>query len=167
LEEDAVPEETVQLQDDGPDEPVIPPTEQHPALGGDPQAEIDSRTPGDTGPGEYRQTFVIDAIDIGDTHPMHAANKQATAQEAINRGMHPTEEARLIKSDEVRSSRRHTVTHLTYAVKVVPSVIDHHPERTVTPSDLVDSDSPAGPAVSPEKTATGRGSRRGSTAAKK
>ncbi len=109
---------------------------QHPALAGNEGLEVSKRGGEGSGGGTFLKTFVLagSGFDSPD-HPCHAANKGRVVEEAIQRGLHAKSEPVLEETDVVPSGRR-VSTYLTYAVEVVPSVIDHDPQDAVTPRDM-------------------------------
>jgi hypothetical protein len=116
-----------------------PREEQHPALAGDVAVEVEERSAdGSTGRG-YRKTFVVAGPDeIPHDHPCHEDNRVRTLEEAVQRGLHPKGEARLVSREVVERPRRGMVsTACTYEVDVLPAVIDTEAYTTVTPSSAV------------------------------
>ncbi|MEQ3538753.1 hypothetical protein WHI96_07965 [Pseudonocardia tropica] len=118
--------------------------EQFPSLHGDVGAEIAQRTPGETVDQTldqpetkpetaevFRKTFVV-AGQVGREHPMHADNARRVLDEAIQRGLHPTAEAELVDVEEIPEVRGGFTTRLTYTCEVVPAVVDHEANETVT-----------------------------------
>jgi len=82
----------------------------------------------------YRKTYVVQtqglASDGSGNEDMHEANKVATLQEALNRGLHPTEAAKLEDTeDDGRGS-----TRFTYSVPVVPAARHEVSAETYTPT---------------------------------
>jgi hypothetical protein len=59
---------------------------------------------------------------------MHEANKLAVLQDALNRGLHPQEEARFDGAQDTGG------TELVYSVSVIPATSDERAAATVTPS---------------------------------
>lgn len=115
-----------------PELPVTPVTEQHPALGGDVQGEIEHRTPEPTDENVFTKTFSVGVIGIADDHPMHLANAGGVIQEAVQRGLHPKGDVILVASQEHDRGPRSKFTDLTYQVKVVPAIVDDDAASTVT-----------------------------------
>jgi hypothetical protein len=122
-----------------PELPVTPVTEQHPALEGDVQGEIEHRTPEPTDDGVFTKTFSVGAIGIADDHPWHLANAGAVVQEAIQRGLHPKGDVMLVASQEHDRGPRSKWTDLTYQVPVVPAIVDTDAGSTVTPRVIADA----------------------------
>lgn len=117
--------------------PVAPATVQHPALGGDIQGEIDHRTadPGDE-PGRFSRIFHLGGLGYGrPDHPVHRRNAAEVLGDAIRRGLHPKGDVHLVDVTET-DERRNRTTSLTYAVDVVPAIVDHDAASTLTPRDL-------------------------------
>lgn len=112
---------------------------QFPSLEGNEELEVEQRSADGSDGLVYKKTFNAQG-DFSDTDSeTHDANKLATLQEALNRGLHPKEEPTLL-SDELHSVNRRGVEtrSLTYGVEVEPAAIDvNHPEGTVEPSELV------------------------------
>ena len=102
--------------------------------------------------GKYRKTFVLQGLRIDldrdaegnsksfdEFDETHRANKDATLQEAINKGLHPKAQAELESGpDLVHSGLNSTSYSYTYAVACVPAAIDLDPDSTVTPLDNED-----------------------------
>lgn len=132
------PEAEFDTEPELPELPVTPVTEQHPALGGDVQGEIEHRTPEPTGEGVFTKTFSVGVISIPDDHPMHLANAGGVIQEAVQRGLHPKGDVMLVAAEEHDYGRRHQYTDLTYQVPVVPAIIDTDAAGTVTPQMIAE-----------------------------
>ena len=116
------------------DEPETGPrADQHPALHGDPEGEVASRSLDSEGM-TFRKTFAMAGpAEIPADHPCHVDNAGRVAEEAMQRGLHPRGTPRLVSSEVAEVSRRGVVTtHCTYAVEVVPSVTDTEAHKTVT-----------------------------------
>lgn len=126
-------DDDLDLEPELPQLPVQPVTVQHPALGGDVQGEIDHRT---TDPaaelGRYSRMFTVGVVGIPTGHPLHLANAAETLGDAIRRGLHPKGDVHLVDAVE-HADRRGGHTTLTYAVDVVPAVIDRDAPSTLTP----------------------------------
>lgn len=112
----------VELQADGPDLPVTgSQTEQHPALGGDPDAEIEQRTAdGTAAPGHFRKTFVVD-VELDDPAVLAAGHMVVMRQEAAQRGLRATGDAKLVDTEVTRHARA-VSTALTYEMPVRPAI---------------------------------------------
>lgn len=128
-------DDDVDYEAETPDEGVTPLSVQFPAVGGDVQGEIEQRSPDGADEGRFVKTFVVDR-EVDETSAMHEMNAVGVVQEAIQRGLHPKGDVVLVNRNVIRD-RRSVSTELTYAVDVTPASIDHEPESTVTPSDLV------------------------------
>ncbi|MFC5947071.1 hypothetical protein ACFQH9_02110 [Pseudonocardia lutea] len=136
--------------------------EQHPALDGDPEAEVEQRSVDGAEDGYFYKTFLMQGTGYNTPeHPAHPANKAVVVEEAIQRGLHPVGEPEGASAEVVRRGRRaHLNTELTYRVAVVPAVVHEEPQETVTPSDVVaeeaaDEEPPAKPKRKTRKTAEG------------
>jgi hypothetical protein len=125
----------VDFEAETPDEGATPLSAQFPAVGGDMQGEIEQRSPDGADKGRFVKTFVVDR-EVSDDSAMHAMNAVGVVNEAIQRGLHPKGDVFLVDRNVIRD-RRSVSTELTYAVDVTPASIDHEPETTITPSDLV------------------------------
>jgi hypothetical protein len=130
-----VADDDVDFEAETPDEGAVPLSVQFPAVGGDVQGEIEQRSPDGADEGRFVKTFVVDR-EVSDDSAMHAMNAVGVVNEAIQRGLHPKGDVYLVGSNVIRD-RRSVSTELTYAVDVTPASVDHEPESTVTPSDLV------------------------------
>lgn len=121
------------------DEPEGSRAEQHPALAGDPEGEVDARSVDGSSGTMFCKIFVLGGPDeIPRDHPQHEDNCVRTLEEAIQRGLHPKGKARLVGTEVVDVSRRGVVsTACTYEVDVVPAVTDAEAHKTVTPSSEV------------------------------
>jgi hypothetical protein len=111
---------------------------QHPALHGDPEGEIAKRSADGSVGLTFHKVFVL-AGDITDDvkHPQHVANLSGTAQEAINRGLHPKGEPELVSIDVEEPDRRgNKSARCKYAVEVEPAITDTEAHTTVTPHDI-------------------------------
>lgn len=109
---------------------------QHPALAGHPDVEVDERSPDGSDGMRHVKEFVIMGRDwSGDTDgAAHEANRAAVANEAIQRGLHPRGD---ISFDGAAGHPDGESVTLTYSVQVVPAVIDHRPQDTTTPHDIL------------------------------
>jgi hypothetical protein len=120
---------------DEPQLPVQPVTVQHPALGGDIQAEIRHRTADPTSEGRFTRIFHLSGLGYGPHHPAHLANAGEVVGDAIRRGLHPKGDVHLVDVQEHDEPRSQYST-LTYDVDVVPAVLDTHASTTITPHDV-------------------------------
>lgn len=115
--------------------------EQHPALAGDPAAEVDARSADGSKGTVFAKTFVM-AGEFAKDHPVHEHNCIRVLEEAIQRGLHPKGEAKLVKTEKVDESRRGVVsTACTYSVNVEPAITDDRAHETVTPSSAARDES--------------------------
>ncbi|KND45371.1 hypothetical protein [Streptomyces stelliscabiei] len=108
---------------------------QFPAKAGAPEVEVDKRSPDGAEGTRHVKEFVV----LGDTWTgeeyQHEANRAAVANEAIQRGLHPRGEATFDGAEDHPDGASVT---LTYSVETVPSSIDHSPEDTTTPRDVIE-----------------------------
>lgn len=128
-------DDDVDFEAETPDEGATPLSVQFPAVGGDVQGEIEQRSPDGADEGRFVKTFVVDR-EVSDDSAMHGMNAVGVVNEAIQRGLHPKGDVFLVDRNVIRD-RRSVSTELTYAVDVTPASVDHEPDTTVTPSDLV------------------------------
>lgn len=111
-----------------------PRADQHPALHGDPEGEVASRSLDSDGM-TFKKTFAMAGpAQIPSDHPCHEDNAGRVLEEALQRGLHSRGKARLVGTEVMETSRRGVVTTAcTYAVEVVPAVTDTEAHKTVTP----------------------------------
>lgn len=105
----------------------------NPALAGAPEVEIATRTADRTQAEDtrFRKRYVVLAEAYQpETDTIHARNKVATLNEAINRGLHPQEEATF---DGVEPHPDGVSVYLDYSVEVVPAIVDGDAPSAVTP----------------------------------
>jgi hypothetical protein len=116
-----------------------PRADQHPALHGDPEGEVASRSADGSDGMTFRKVFVMAGPEqIPSDHPCHEANAVRVLEEALQRGLHPKGKARLTGSEVVDPTRRGPVsTACTYEVDVEPAVTDTEAHTTVAPSSEV------------------------------
>lgn len=102
-----------------------------------PKEEIAARTAPDAkATGRFVKSFVISARDWnvdGPVDDMHRANQVATLQEALNRGLHPSGEAKFDGSETLWDGS----VELTYSAPVVLAHLDEDPASTYTPRAAV------------------------------
>lgn len=110
--------------------------DQHPALHGDVEGELISRSADGSSGSTFRKTFVVAGpAEVKAEHPCHEDNAVRTLEEAIQRGLHPRGSARLVGTEVVDRDRRGVVsTACTYEVEALPAVIDREAHETNTPS---------------------------------
>jgi hypothetical protein len=89
--------------------------------------------------GRYHHYFVVQGLaedwEAPEQDAMHAANRLATIQAALNLGLHPQGEARYDGAEEDERTTRPASkrsTKLKYSVEVLPAHAAHAPD-TVTP----------------------------------
>ena len=105
--------------------------EQFPAAFDAPETEVAHRSADGSAGLAWHKTFVV-LGEFDADHPIHADNQVRVYEEAIQRGMHPKGDARLIETEQIREVRGLVSSALTYAVDVVPAVVDHAAPETVT-----------------------------------
>jgi hypothetical protein len=108
---------------------------QFPAKAGEPETEVDERSADGSDGTRFVKEFVVLARQWGDSEEEHTANKAGVANEAIQRGLHPRGDISFDVSQEHPDGVSLT---LTYSVDTVPASVDHHPEDTTTPRDVIE-----------------------------
>jgi hypothetical protein len=109
---------------------------QFPAKAGEPEVEVDQRSVDGSDGTRHVKEFVVLARQWGDSEAEHAANKAGVANEAIQRGLHPRGDVRF---DGAQAHDDGESTILTYSVETVPASVDHQPEDTTTPRDVIEA----------------------------
>lgn len=108
---------------------------QFPAKAGASEVEVDKRSPdGSDGTRLVKEFVVLDRDWTGEEY-QHEANKAGVANEAIQRGLHPRGDVSFDGSEDHPDGESLT---LTYSVDTVPASVDHHPENTTTPRDVIE-----------------------------
>lgn len=114
-----------------------PRARQFPATAGDPAAEVDQRSTDGSDGVRFVKEFVVLARDWFGSGTAHVANAAAVASEAIQRGLHPRGD---VSFDGAQDHPDGQSVTLTYSVDTVPSSVDHRPQDTTTPRDVVTGD---------------------------
>lgn len=110
---------------------------QFPAKAGEPEVEVDERSADGADGMRFVKEFVVLARQWGDSDDEHTANKAGVANEAIQRGLHPRGDVSFDGSEEQPDGLSLT---LTYSVETVPASIDHQPEDTTTPRQVIEGE---------------------------
>ncbi|MEU6597857.1 hypothetical protein [Streptomyces flaveolus] len=110
---------------------------QFPAKAGAPEVEVDERSVDGARGTRHVKEFVVHGDTWTGEEYQHEANKAAVANEAIQRGLHPRGEASF---DGAEDHDDGVSVVLTYSVETVPSSIDHQPQDTTTPRDVIEAD---------------------------
>jgi hypothetical protein len=108
---------------------------QFPAKAGAPDVEVDKRSADGSDGTRFVKEFVVLGRDWTGEEYQHEANKAGVANEAIQRGLHPRGDISFDGSEEHPDGVSLT---LTYSVDTVPASVDHHPEDTTTPRDVIE-----------------------------
>lgn len=113
---------------------------QHPALHGDPEGEVAKRSADGSSGMTFHKVFVLGSGITDDAeHPQHLANLAGTLQEAINRGLHPKGEPKLVSVNHGQPDRRGAVSSwCKYTVDVEPAVTDTKAHTTETPTSFLE-----------------------------
>lgn len=109
--------------------------EQFPAKSGAPEVEVGKRSADGSDGTRFVKEFVVLARDWTGEEYQHEANRAGVANEAIQRGLHPRGDIDFDGQEEHRDGVSLT---LTYSVDTVPASVDHHPEDTTTPRDVIE-----------------------------
>jgi hypothetical protein len=110
--------------------------EQFPAKSGAPEVEVDKRSADGSEGTRFVKEFVVLGRDWTGEEYQHEANKAGVVNEAIQRGLHPRGDISFDGSEEHPDGVSLT---LTYSVDTVPASVDHHPEDTTTPRDVIEA----------------------------
>ncbi|WP_225825601.1 hypothetical protein [Streptomyces naphthomycinicus] len=110
---------------------------QFPAKAGAPDVEVDERSPDGSEGTRHVKEFVVHGDTWTGEEYQHEANKAAVANEAIQRGLHPRGD---VSFDGAEDHPDGVSVVLTYSVETVPSSVDHAPEDTTTPRDVIEAD---------------------------
>ena len=113
--------------------------EQFPAAFDAPETEVAHRSADGSFGLAWHKTFIV-LGEFDADHPIHADNQVRVYEEALQRGMHPKGDAKLIETEQIREVRGQVSSALTYAVDVVPAVVDHAAPETVTAGSRAGSD---------------------------
>jgi hypothetical protein len=98
--------------------------------------EVDERSADGSDGMRFVKEFVVLGRQWGDSEEEHAANKAGVANEAIQRGLHPRGDISFDGSEEHPDGLS---LSLTYSVETVPASVDHQPEDTTTPRDIIEA----------------------------
>lgn len=110
--------------------------QQFPAKAGRPDVEVSERSADGSDSTRYVKEFVVLRRDFNDGDAAaHEANRAGVANEAIQRGLHPRGDVRFDGAVEHPDGKSVT---LTYSVDTVPASVDHQPEDTTTPRDVIE-----------------------------
>jgi hypothetical protein len=110
-------------------------TRQHPAKAGEPEVEVDERSPDGSEGTRFVKEFVVLAARWTDEDYQHEANRAGVVNEAIQRGLHPRGDVSFDGQEQHPDGLSLT---LTYSVDTVPASVDHQPEDTTTPRDVIE-----------------------------
>ena len=110
---------------------------QFPAKAGEEAVEVDQRSPDGAKDTRHIKEFVVPAARWTGEDYQHEANRAALVNEAIQRGLHPRGD---VAFDGQEDHPDGLSLILTYSVDTVPSSVDHNPEDTTTPRDVIDGD---------------------------
>ena len=89
----------------------------------------------------FRKVFVIQVQgtsleDLKAYAEQDIGNKQATVQEALNRGVHPKGEPRCDDVEIIHEGISSATAKFTYSVVAVPASLDLDPASTIEPRDI-------------------------------
>jgi hypothetical protein len=101
-----------------------------------PEEQVAKRSADGSDGTRHAKDFVVLGGQLGDEDgPEHQANKLATLQEAIQRGLHPRGD---VSFDGAELTSDGVSRALHYSVEVVPAVMDSAPGKTTTPRQKID-----------------------------
>jgi hypothetical protein len=110
---------------------------QFPAKAGAPEVEVDERSADGAKGTRHVKEFVVPAARWTGEDYQHEANRAGVVNEAIQRGLHPRGDVAFDGQEEHPDG---VSLVLTYSVETVPSSVDHQPEDTTTPRDVIEAD---------------------------
>jgi hypothetical protein len=110
---------------------------QFPAKAGAPEVEVDERSADGAEGTRHVKEFVVPAARWTGEDYQHEANRAGVVNEAIQRGLHPRGDVSFDGQEEHADG---VSLVLTYSVETVPSSVDHQPEDTTTPRDVIEAD---------------------------
>ena len=110
---------------------------QFPAKAGAPDVEVDERSADGASGTRHVKEFVVHGRNWSGEEYQHEANKAAVTNEAIQRGLHPRGD---VSFDGAEDHDDGVSVVLMYSVETVPSSVDHSPEDTTTPRDVIEAD---------------------------
>ncbi|GGW15754.1 hypothetical protein GCM10018980_51820 [Streptomyces capoamus] len=110
---------------------------QFPAKAGAPEVEVDERSADGAEGTRHVKEFIVRADRWTGEDYQHEANRAAVTNEAIQRGLHPRGGVSFDGQEEHPDGKSLV---LTYSVETVPSSVDHAPEDTTTPRDVIEAD---------------------------
>jgi hypothetical protein len=109
---------------------------QFPAKAGAPEVEVDERSADGAEGTRHVKEFVVPAARWTGEDYQHEANRAGVVNEAIQRGLHPRGDVSFDGQEEHSDG---VSLVLTYSVETVPSSVDHQPEDTTTPRDVIEA----------------------------
>lgn len=110
---------------------------QFPAKAGAPDVEVDERSADGSKGTTFVKEFVVKADRWTGEDYQHEANRAALTNEAIQRGLHARGDVSFDGQAEHPDGKSLV---LTYSVETVPASVDHSPEDTTTPRDVIEAD---------------------------
>ena len=110
---------------------------QFPAKVGAADVEVDERSADGSEGTRHVKEFVVHGRNWSGEEYQHEANRAALVGEAIQRGLHPRGD---VSFDGAEDHDDGVSVVLTYSVETVPSSVDHSPEDTTTPRDVIEDD---------------------------
>ena len=110
---------------------------QFPAKAGAPDVEVDERSADGSRGTRHVKEFIVRADRWTGEDYQHEANRAALVGEAIQRGLHPRGDVSFDSQEEHPDGKSLV---LTYSVETVPASVDHSPEDTTTPRDVIEAD---------------------------
>jgi len=109
-----------------------PAAKQFPSEVGAPKVEVSERSADQERPSDYYvKEFIIKGRDLKADKELHERNSLAVLNEAIQRGLHPKGDVKLVKATNLDDGINSSVT---YKVEVVPAHVDHVAGEANTPT---------------------------------
>ena len=112
-----------------------PRAKQFPAKAGAPDVEVDQRSADGSSGTRFVKEFVVLARQWGGSDGEHTANKAGVVNEAIQRGLHPRGD---VAFDGAEDQPDGVSVALAYSVETVPASVDHAPQDTTTPRQVIE-----------------------------
>lgn len=107
---------------------------QFPAKAGEPETEVGKRSADGSDGTRHVKEFVLLARQWGGSDDEHTAHKASVAGDAIQRGLHPRGDVRFDGAEDHPDGQS---VVLTYSVETVPASVDHAPQDTTTPRNIL------------------------------
>lgn len=110
---------------------------QFPAKAGEPETEVAARGADGSDGMRFVKEFVVLGSQWNGEDGAHDANRAGVVNEAIQRGLHPRGD---VSFDGAEDQPDGVSLTLTYSVETVPASVDHNPEDTTTPRNVIEGE---------------------------